>query len=128
MSRFGNHDVDPSKVFAQLNEERELITYELAEQLSLRMKEHLYMKERKESDFVKPRRSEQSLFASQVQSNDNAIKIFEKQAASRQARENEQGFDREAYNELKAEIKRRREAKERLLHQGFPELKSYISI
>lgn len=57
---------DPTKIFAELNEERDLITYELAEQMSLRMKEHLYLKERKESDFVKPRRSEQSLFAAQT--------------------------------------------------------------
>lgn len=44
------------------------------------------------------------------------------------SKEQEQGFDKAAYAELKAEIKRRREAKERLLQQGFPELKPYISI
>ena len=39
-----------------------------------------------------------------------------------------EGFDKEAYQKIKAEIKQRREAKERLLQQGFPELKPYISI
>lgn len=32
----------------------------------MRVKDHIFMTKRKESDFVKPRRSEQSLFASQV--------------------------------------------------------------
>lgn len=39
----------------------------------------------------------------------------------------DQKFDRNAYNQLKSEIKKRREAKERLLQQGFPELKPYIT-
>lgn len=37
-------------------------------------------------------------------------------------------FDKEAYQKIKAEIKKRKEAKERLLQQGFPELRPYISI
>ena len=41
--------------------------------------------------------------------------------------ESEPDFDKEAYRQLKAEIKKRREAKERLLQQGFPELKPYMT-
>jgi hypothetical protein len=39
------------------------MTQELAEQMALRVKEHLYMKERKPTDFAKPRRSELSIFS-----------------------------------------------------------------
>ena len=92
---------------------------ELTEQLTARVKHHLYKKERKATDFITQRRSETSVFESQVASHDRAIGALEKA---------EEGFDKEAYLELKAEIKRRREAKERLLQQGFPELKPYVSI
>ena len=119
------YEFSEETVCKEMNEERHLMTYELSEQLAARVKTHLYLKERKESDFAKPRRSEASLFENQVQNQSNAINILEKEAADSQK---EQGFDKEAYQELKAEIKRRREAKERLLQQGFPELKSYITI
>ena len=106
------------------------MTSELTEQLSLRIREHIFLKERKESDFVRGRRSELSIFEDQVQSNENRAKTFEVQAAEMEAaRQKEEGaFDKEAYQELKAEIKKRREAKERLLKQGFPELKSYVTM
>ncbi len=51
------------EIYRQMIEEREQMTYELAEQVSLRVKEHIFMKERKHSDFVRPRRSELSIFA-----------------------------------------------------------------
>lgn len=54
----------PESVFSKINEERELMTVELSEQLASRVKEHLFLKERKASDFVKPRRSETGLFGS----------------------------------------------------------------
>ena len=37
-------------------------------------------------------------------------------------------FDQKAFKELKAEIKRKREAKERVIQQGFPELKPYLRL
>ena len=53
------------------------MTYELTEQLSLRIKEHLFLKERKESDFVRARRSELSLFDNQLSSHENAARSLE---------------------------------------------------
>ena len=38
------------------------MAHELAEQMATRVKEHLYMKERKPTDFAKPRKSELSIF------------------------------------------------------------------
>ena len=75
------------------------MTYELAEQLSLRIKEHLYLKERKDSDFVRERRSELNIFENQLQSNENSIRSMEVQAAEIEAaRKKEEGaFDKEAY-------------------------------
>lgn len=37
-------------------------------------------------------------------------------------------FDKETFHQIKQEIRRRREAKERLLQQGFPDLKPYATI
>ena len=59
---FTSNETDTEKVYQEFMEERELMTYELTEQLSLRIKEHLFLKERKESDFVRSRRSELSIF------------------------------------------------------------------
>ena len=107
------YDASPQKILREMDEERELMTYELAEQLTARVKEHLYMKERKVTDFAKPRRSETSIFNSQLQGQDRAISILQSSLESQNAEE--EGFDKVAYQEIKAEIKKRREAKERLL-------------
>lgn len=111
-------------------DDRELMTYELAEQLSLRVKEHLFLKERKETDFVRQRRSELNIFESQQQSNENRAQTLESMAAQIESdrQKDESKFDKEAYQQIKTEIKKRRDAKERLLKQGFPELKSYVTI
>lgn len=103
---------------------------ELTEQLTMRIREHVFLKERKLADFAKPRRSEQSIFERQVSSHENRVRTLEEQAAQivQEKKEQEEGFDKEAYQAIKAEIKKRREAKERLLQQGFPELKSYVTI
>ncbi len=96
----------------------------------MRIKEHLFLKERKSTDFVKGRRSEQSLYAAQVDAFTRGTQILEKDNHDLLSKgdKEEKGFDKEAYLQLKAEIKRRKEAKERLLQQGFPELKPYVHI
>lgn len=90
----------------------------------LRAKEHLFFKERKQTDFAKPRRSEQALFNRQATHYENSANNLQ---AEVDQMDQDQKFDRNAYNQLKSEIKKRREAKERLLQQGFPELKPYIT-
>ena len=40
--------------------------------------------------------------------------------------EDQQNFDREAYDKLKDSLRMRKEAKERLLSQGLPEFKAYL--
>lgn len=39
---------------------------------------------------------------------------------------NEDKFDRDAFEEMKAEIRERKAAKERLLSQGLPEFEAYL--
>lgn len=119
------------KILREMTEERALMAQELSEQLALRVKEHMFLKERKNSDFVRRRRSEANIFESQVQSQENAARTLEDKLVQMedQKKQNEEaGFDKQAYHMLKAEIKKRREAKERLLQQGFPQLKPYASI
>jgi hypothetical protein len=49
-------------VYNDIVEERHLMTTELTEQLSMRIREHIFLKERKLTDFARARRSEQSIF------------------------------------------------------------------
>lgn len=130
-SFFSNDDqVSMDNVYNDIVEERHLMTTELTEQLTMRIREHIFLKERKLTDFARARRSEQSIFERQVSSHENRARTLEEQAAQivQGKKEQEEGFDKEAYQAIKAEIKKRREAKERLLQQGFPELKSYVNI
>jgi hypothetical protein len=71
------------------------MTYELAEQLASRVKEHLFMKERKPSDFVKPRRSETNIFSDQARNHDRAVSILQKELDSKKSED--EGLDKEAY-------------------------------
>ena len=119
-------NTDDSQMVEEILDDREQIMSELTEQMMLKVKEHMFLKERTAKDFVKPRRSETSVFENQKQSHDFAIQGLEQQSAST-PKEDDQAFDKEAYHQIKSEIKRRREAKERLLKQGFPELKPYMS-
>lgn len=130
-SFFSNDDqVSMDNIYNDIVEERHLMTTELTEQLTMRIREHIFLKERKLTDFARARRSEQSIFERQVSSHENRARTLEEQAAQivQGKKEQEEGFDKEAYQAIKAEIKKRREAKERLLQQGFPELKSYVNI
>lgn len=123
-------DTTKNAIYDELYEDRFLMAEELTEQLSLKIKEHLYLKKRKASDFVKPRQSELDIFRSQVVSHQNTIEHMEEEYNKVFGKEPEkkEGFDRETFHRLKAEIKLRREAKERLLEQGLPEFKPYATI
>ena len=130
-SFFSNDDhASMDNVYNDIVEERHLMTSELTEQLTMRVREHIFLKERKLTDFARARRSEQSVFERQVSSHENRARTLEEKAAQivQGKKEQEEGFDKEAYQAIKEEIKKRREAKERLVQQGFPELKSYVNI
>ncbi len=109
------------------------MTAELTEQIAMRIKEHMYFTERKPTDFVKGRRNEIDVFGKQIASHDKVATMLEKDnldllKAGDRGQDESSGFDKEAYLQIKSEIKRRREAKARLLEQGFPELRSYVTI
>ena len=105
---------------------------EIMEQVALRVKEHLYYKERKESDFVKGKRSELNIFSAAAKSHENALQILESKYETMKAEQEKeykgQTFDKEAYEEIKKQIRQRKEAKERMLQQGHPEFKPYIQV
>ncbi len=83
-----HNELDNKDIFNEMYEERDLMVRELTEQLTARVKRHLYQKERKASDFTARRLSETSVFENQVASHDRAIKNLEN---------SEEGFDKEAY-------------------------------
>jgi hypothetical protein len=68
------------QVYQEMIEERKLMTAELTEQLSLRVRQHMFLKQRKQSDFARAGRSETSIFERQVSSHDNAVSKLEQQA------------------------------------------------
>jgi hypothetical protein len=62
-SFFSNDDqVSMDNIYNDIVEERHLMTTELTEQLTMRIREHIFLKERKLTDFARARRSEQSIF------------------------------------------------------------------
>lgn len=67
---------------------------------------------RKPTDFIKPKSSETATYSAQKVSVDNSIETLK---AKKDAMEQEQDFDKEAYARLKQELTERRQAKERLL-------------
>lgn len=115
-----------AEAYQEIEKDRDLMISEITEQVILRMKEHMFQKKRTEKDFLQPRVSENTLFDSQVLTNTIGIENLEKEIQNAPS-ENEPAFDKEAYLAIKSEIKRRREAKEKLLNQGFPELKPYLN-
>ncbi|CDW82520.1 UNKNOWN [Stylonychia lemnae] len=116
---------DQYKMLRELDQDSEQMQREVAAQVLQRVREFMFLKERKQTDFVVGRRSEQSLFSEQVNSLEHSADQLEYKAG--QMNHDEPAFDKEAYRQIKAEIKKRREAKERLLQQGFPELKPYLN-
>ena len=112
---------------------------DISMQLKLRINDKLLFEKKDQQDFVKFSGSETSVYRDQVGSYAETVRIlerdnewlldagdnFEKQAKKQ---DQETNFDKEKYSALKKEIKMKREAKERLLQQGFPEFKSYLRL
>jgi hypothetical protein len=91
--------------------EKKVIARELGEQIMLKINNHLHFKERSMSDFAREPLSEVSLFEKQL--NHYTETDFEKGIPEMEAAE--QDFSKEEFSKLKADIKERREIKERLL-------------
>ena len=84
---------DNSEVLEEIIEERELMAQELNQQMTTKIKEHLFLKERKPSDFVRPKRSEVLLFGQQVQGQETRIRDLEGKLEEKE----EEKMDKEAY-------------------------------
>jgi len=82
-------------------------------------------------DFVKPSRNENVLFRQQVDTLEDTLRILEKDnewLLSAGDAGKDQNVDMERYRQLKAEIKMKKEAKERIIASAFPEFKAYTRI
>jgi hypothetical protein len=125
-----------SSAHDELLRDQKLFDYEIGLQISLKMKDKLNFTERDHSDFVKFGRSETSVFRDQVTTLQDSMEILEKDnewllktgASAENGEEVDGYFDQKAYKALKAEIKRKRETKERVIQQGFPEFKPYLRL
>jgi hypothetical protein len=125
--------------YDQLLKDQKRFDKDIAMQLKLKMNDKLQFEKGTKSDYVKFSRSENEVFRSQVGSLQESVRLLEKdnewllnagdnfEAASKKKLDEEE-FDKEKYTALKQEIKRRKEAKERVLQQGFPEFKSYLRL
>ena len=116
--------------------DQKIFEYEIGLQISLKMKDKKNFTELENSDFIKFGRSETSVFRDQVTTLQDSMDIIEKDnewllnagASVEKGEEVDGYFDQKAFKALKAEIKRKREAKERVIQQGFPELKPYLRL
>lgn len=106
--------------------DRDRFRGEVYEQLMKRVKSHMFQTKRKDSDFVKPRVSEEQALRGQVLSHENALAGLENEV--NEVDESNDNFDRNAFNKLKNEIKMRKAAKERLLNQGHAEFRPYLRL
>lgn len=94
-----DNPISMDDVYNDIVEERHLMTTELTEQLTMRVREHIFLKERKLTDFARARRSEQAIFGRQVSSHENRARTLEEKAAQivQGKKEEQEGFDKEAY-------------------------------
>lgn len=114
--------------------DQERFDFEIQEQMALRAREKMNFTKLKESDLAKGTRSENLMYRDQVQSLSDTISILEKDNDWLLKQSGQQGandgqddsFDKEKFEKLKKEIRMRKEAKERVLAQGFAEFKPYV--
>lgn len=99
--------------------DREQFKNEIYSQLVKRVKKQNMKTKLKESDFVAPRVNEDEARQGQIAAHDRHIEHLSNSAQ-------EEGFGPEEFQQMKAEIKERKAAKERLLEQGIPEFKAYL--
>lgn len=113
--------------------DQERFDREIQEQIALRVREKQNFSKLSEEDLVRPARSENLMYRDQVQTLSDTIRILEKdnewllkQSGQQTGGDQDGSFDQEKFNQVKKEIRLRKEAKERVLNQGFPEFKPYV--
>jgi len=118
--------------FHELLKDKGRFDAEVQEQIALKIRDKQQFGKLTEQDLVKPARSENLMYRDQVQTLGDTIDILEKdnewllKHSGQDKPSASAGFDQEKFNQIKKEIKLRKEAKQRILHQGFPEFKPYI--
>lgn len=108
---------------AEMLRDHKQFEYEIAEQLAMKIKDKQNFTELKESDLIKFGRSETSVFRDQPETLQDSMDILQKDyefllnqgAAVEKGEEVDGYFDEKRYKELKAAIKRKREAKEKVI-------------
>ena len=110
---------------------------EIQTQMKLKMLDKLNFEKREQSDYVKPAMSENLMYRNQLSSIEETLDILEKDNEwqlnagnnfETLTPEDKAQFDKEKYQKIKESIKMRKEAKQRLIKQGFPETKSYLRL
>lgn len=113
----------------EMFEDRSRFRAEVNEQLASRVNQFKYLTERKASDFVKPQVSEVRAYDQKKYSMSNDIANKEARLARMEDDQAAEGddFNREAFDQLKEELRQRKAAKETLLNgSNMPQFKSYL--
>lgn len=108
-----------------LFEDRERLRDEVALQLALRVNHYNDGTRRTLSDFVKRRYSEVGAGAAKAASVDASVTKLEQMTARAQG---EKDFDREAFDKMKEELRKRKQLKEDMLSGGLTKFKPYLRI
>lgn len=115
----------------ELRRDQKRADRELAYQLRMKIQRKIHSEKRQKTDFVKPARSENLLYRQQVHTLEDTIRIIEQdnewllKAGASEQPDQEEGFDAVEYQRLKQELKLRKQAKEKIIAQGFPEFQAY---
>lgn len=117
---------------AKVRSEAELFSREIHDQLRLRVRDRRDYTELQKSDLVRPARDEAALYADQVGTLQHTIDVLEKESewllkakGDGETIDADEEFSLRKFSEMKATIKQRKEAKERLLQQGYADFKAY---
>lgn len=115
----------------ELRRDQKRLDRELSQQLKMKMQRKLHGEKRQMKDFVKPARSENLLYRQQVHTLEDTVHVIERdnewllKAGDADQLADEQSFNVKEYQRVKQEIKLRKQAKERIVAQGFPEFQAY---
>lgn len=112
-----------NQAYDQFMQDSERFDIEIQYQLKMKMNDKEMYTKLQKSDLLKPSMSENVMFRNQVENLDDTVRILEKDNEwllnvgnlGKETAKDDDQFDKQKYLALKADIKRRKEAKQRIL-------------
>jgi hypothetical protein len=120
-------DEEQPSLVDELFENRDRFYADVSRQIHRRVNKFLYYTKKDKSHYALPKANEKAAYAEQVALNDMHVSSLQNRSDKMERQDqNNADFDKEAYYQLKEQLRQRKDAKERLLSQGLPEFKAYL--